>query len=278
MNLKTIKTQDMSTSNQIFTLHPTVPAIQIMPTLTQTDLTSPAAIEMINSEYTITTTIGFTATRVTMATIPSLTLQIVSKPLTSSVESSTRHQSSIALSVEVTKGTDTDTLSRTDVSATSPPWLPQTTNHITKTETQDFLPSPTPTADTPNTNADDEQVILVYPPIDEPIKVVFTQSNPSAKLNCTISGSNLTGIEMLWMYNEQPLMNDRTESLNGEKVSYVTVEMPGVYKCIVQSTNGMMDSEIAGVFELSMPGEIYVYCVIFGVKTDFSYIRMHTSY
>ena len=75
-------------------------------------------------------------------------------------------------------------------------------------------------------------------------------------LNCTISGSNLTGIEMLWMYNEQPLMNDRTESVKDKKVSYVTAEMPGVYKCIVQSTNGMMDSEIAGVFELSMPGEI----------------------
>ena len=248
----------MSTSNQTFTLNPTVPAIQIMSTLTQADLTSPAATEMTSSEYKVTTTVGFTATRVTMATIPSLTLQIVSRPQTSSIKSSARHQSSIAISVEVTKAIDTDIISRTDVSATSPSWLPQTTHHVTKSKTQDFLPSPTPTptADTPNTNTDDDQVILVYPPKDGTIKVIFTQNNPSTVLNCTISGSNLTGIEMLWMYNEQPLMNDRTESVKDKKVSYVTAGMPGVYKCIVQSTNGMMDSEIAGVFELSMPGEI----------------------
>ena len=129
---------------------------------------------------------------------------------------------------------------------------------LLRPKTKHLLPFPTPT-DTPNTNtntSDDDQVILVYPPKDETISVIITQNNPSTKLNCTVLGSNLTGIEMLWTHNGNVLMNDFIESLNGKKVSYVLANEPGVYKCIVQSTGGMMDSEIAGVFELSMPGKM----------------------
>ena len=257
--LKSTMIQATSTSSQMFTVNPTTSINQITSTpnrVVTVNPVSPAATEVSSNGFTVTTTSGFTTTKVTMETITSLAIQTTSQPQVSlssmTHKSPIGQQSSTAISLAVTKALDT-----TGVPPTSSLWLPLTMSHVIKTETTQLLPSTTPTV-TVNRNIsvpDEPQVTLVYPPKDKTVKVTVTQNDPSIMLNCTISGSNLTGIEMSWIYNEQMLMNDFTELLNGQKVSFVLAELPGVYKCIVQSMNGVIGSEIAGIFEVVMPGK-----------------------
>ena len=244
-NLNTTIVQVTSGSSQATTVNPIVPTIQTTSTTEVVTLNplSPAATETTSGEFTVTTTVGL-MTRATMATMPSQTVQIISRPQANL--SSVIHmlpQSTIPVPLSVTKATNTD------VSA-STTWLLQT---ITNTETKQFSPSTTPT-NTPSTNSGDK-VMLLYPPEDETITLTVTQSDASTMLNCTISGSNLAGIDMLWIYNQQPLTNHFTEVLNGHKVSYALAEQPGVYECIIQSRNGVTSSQIAGTFEIIMSGK-----------------------
>ena len=72
--------------------------------------------------------------RVRVAFIPSLTIQIVSKPQT---KSSTIYQSTIGISMAVTEATNIDSYISKDISFSGIfSWLPQTTSHFTKTETK----------------------------------------------------------------------------------------------------------------------------------------------
>ena len=248
---KTTIIQVTSTTSQVSTANPIMPTIQTTSTTEVVTLNS-AATETTIGEFTVTTTVNLT-TGVVMTTMPSQTMQIISWPqaIPSSVTLMSS-RSSIPVPLSVTKATN----ARTDVLVSISKWLPQTMNYVANTETKQLSPSTTPT-NTPNMNTsvpDDIEVILLYPPKDETITVTVTQSDVSTMLNCTISGSNLASIDMLWTHNNQPLKNHFTEVLNGHKVSYALAEQPGVYECILQSRNGVMSSQIAGTFEIIMSG------------------------
>lgn len=200
-------------------------------------------------------TFGLAPTRVTVTTMESQTVQIIkslhANPSSVTLQSAIRHpqnsssiQSSMLLTV--TKTTDNGILSRTDAlsSSSSSLWLLQTMSHV-ESETVNILPSSTPSNVSGN-----NQVMLLYPPTDQTIKVTI---KVSVMLNCTISGSNLIGVNMFWTYNKQWVMNNTTKSLNGHKVSYVLAKTPGVYECIVQLRNG--DTQVAGIFEVAMAGK-----------------------
>jgi len=266
-------TQIMSTP--ISTNQMNITTIQIKSTPRQEVLSNlmtptPAATKLTGSEFTITTTIGLSRTRVTIETKPSEIIrstQIIKWPQTNTssmtFKSLTRQlvnsSNTQAISLTVTKPTDASTFSRTDVSVSSPMGLSKTTIYVTRSETKQLLPSMIPTniLDT-NTSGQpgDDHIMLLYPPKNETIKVTVTQNKISTMLNCTVSGPNLTDIDMLWMYNERLLMSNFTALLNGHKVSYKLAELPGVYECIVQSTtDGVVDSRIAGVFEVVMSGK-----------------------
>ena len=248
---KTTIIQVTSTISQVSTANPIMPTIQTTSTTEVVTLNS-AATETTSGEFTVTTIVDLT-TGVVMTTMPSQTMQIISWPqaIPSSVTLMSS-RSSIPVPLSVTKATN----ARTDVLVSISKWLPQTMNYVANTETKQLSPSTTPT-NTPNMNTsvpDDIEVILLYPPKDETITVTVTQSDVSTMLNCTISGSNLASIDMLWTHNNQPLKNHFTEVLNGHKASYVLAEQPGVYECILQSRNGVMSSQIAGTFEIIMSG------------------------
>lgn len=255
-NLKTTVVRIMPTSSHRLTKNPITSRITMNP-ISPVTTVSQVTSKVTSDKFRVITTVGLVATTVAMETIsPQMTSQSQVDPLSMTLISPTRHPSRIPTPLSTDMTTDTNVFVGTDVSASSSSWLPQTMGRVVKTETIHLQPSRTPT-DKNNSAPTADQVMLVYPPKNETIKVTVTQSDVSTMLNCTVAGSNLTDINMLWTYNKRLLTNNSTELLNNRKVSYVLAEIPGVYQCIVQSsTNGVMSSRIAGVFEVIMLGKI----------------------
>ena len=253
--------QVTSGSSQISTVNPILSTAQITTMLNELltlNPTSSAAREATSSKFTVATAVALTTTRVTTKTIPSQTIQIISSPQASqSSVIQVLAPSHISGSLSVTSVTDNSVNTTTDVSGSSQTGLPETMIYIAETETKQLSPYITPT-NAPNTSTsvpDDIQVMLLYPPNDKTITMTVTQNDASIMLNCTISGPDLAGIDMSWTYNTQPLNNHFTEILNGQKVSYMLAEKPGVYECVARTKNEVMASQIAGTFEIIMSGK-----------------------
>ena len=253
--------QVTSGSSQVSTVNPIMSTVQMETTLKELLTLNPStatAREVTSSKFTAVTTVALTTTRVTMKTISSQTMQIISSPQANqSRVTQVLTPSNISVSSSLTEGIDSSTITTTDGSGSFQTRLPETMIYVAETETKQLSPYMTPTS-TPNTSTSapkDIQVLLLYPPKDKTIMVTVTTNDVSIMLNCTISGPDLAGVDMSWLYNTQPLNNHFTEILNGQKVSYMLAERPGVYKCVVRTRNGIMASQIAGTFEIYMSGK-----------------------